>query len=598
MLTRISRNLRARSGRAAASWRRLRPLFGGRPGAIAVLLVTSALTGVAEAGILAVIAQVAATLVNGTSRVHVALGPITVDQTVGVLLAIGGALAVVRLALQAVISYIPARAAADMQARLRTQVFAAFTDASWTVQSTDREGYLQEILTNQIGLATAGVLQALGLLTTLLTFAVLVVVALLLNVVAAVIVLAAATVLFVALRPLSAIGDRRSQGVARGSIEYAGEVNQAVRLAEETQVFGVADAQRSRLDGVNLAVRRLYLHAQLIVRVVPGIYQSLVYILLIAALAFLYGESIGHVVSLGAVILVLVRAGTYGQMLQSSYQYLLQAAPFLDLVKEAADRYAASRRVTGSRPLEKVRSLALENVSFGYKPDRQVLSDVAFEVSGGESIGIVGPSGAGKSTIVQILLGLRDPTTGRYLVNGCPATDFRREDWHRRFAYVPQEPQLLHASVAENIRFFRPLDDAAVEQAAKLAGIHDDIMTWSSGYDTVVGPRADAVSGGQQQRLCLARALADLPEVLVLDEPTSALDPRSEALIHESLAMLKHRLTLFVVAHRMRLEMCDRVMVIVDGRLEAFDREEALHAISPYYRSASDLTARAYVRSS
>jgi ABC-type multidrug transport system fused ATPase/permease subunit len=129
-----------------------------------------------------------------------------------------------------------------------------------------------------------------------------------------------------------------------------------------------------------------------------------------------------------------------------------------------------------------------------------------------------------------------------------------------------------------------------VERAGRLARIHDDVIGWANGYDTIVGPRADAVSGGQQQRICLARALAAQPEVLVLDEPTSALDPRSETLIQDSLVALKGAVTLFIVAHRMStLEMCDRVMVIVDGRLEAFATIALLQRENAYYRSASAL---------
>jgi len=150
----------------------------------------------------------------------------------------------------------------------------------------------------------------------------------------------------------------------------------------------------------------------------------------------------------------------------------------------------------------------------------------------------------------------------------------------------------LHASVAENIRFLRDLDDTAVRRAVRLAGIHEDVVGWADGYDTVVGPRADAVSGSQQQRISLARALAAEPEMLVLDEPTSALDPHSERLIQESLAALKGELTLFVVAHRMStLDMCERVLVVVDGRPEVFDTVDRLRLDSPYYRTASALAA-------
>src|SRR6185437_5687028 len=144
----------------------------------------------------------------------------------------------------------------------------------------------------------------------------------------------------------------------------------------------------------------------------------------------------------------------------------------------------------------------------------------------------------------------------------------------------------------DNIRFFREIDTEGVERAAKLARIHEDVMSWPKGYDTIVGPRADAVSGGQQQRICLARALAARPEVLVLDEPTSALDPHSETLIGESLTALKHELTLFIIAHRMStLDICDRVMVIVDGRLVAFDTRALLETQNAYYRHASQLAA-------
>jgi ABC-type multidrug transport system fused ATPase/permease subunit len=219
-----------------------------------------------------------------------------------------------------------------------------------------------------------------------------------------------------------------------------------------------------------------------------------------------------------------------------------------------------------------------------------VLTGISFDVAEGEVIGIIGPSGAGKSTLVQLLLGLRGPDEGAYEVDGRPASVYRQADWHRQVSFVPQEPRLLHASVADNIRFYRDIAIADVERAARLARIHEDIVAWPNGYETIVGPRADAVSGGQQQRICLARALAAKPGMLVLDEPTSALDPHSETLIGESLNALKSELTLFIIAHRMStLDICDRVMVIVDGRLVGFDTKPLLQASNSYYRHASRL---------
>jgi ATP-binding cassette subfamily B protein len=172
-----------------------------------------------------------------------------------------------------------------------------------------------------------------------------------------------------------------------------------------------------------------------------------------------------------------------------------------------------------------------------------------------------------------VLLRLRTPTNGHYLVNGREAEEFARLDWFARVAYLPQDPQLVAGSVSENIRFFRPgIDEAAIVAAARAAGIHDEICSWVAGYDTIIGQRADAVSGGQRQRLCLARALVGLPEILVLDEPTAALDAHSEALVHQSLERLKGQITLVIVAHRSSiLTLCDRSITLDTIRMVGFD---------------------------
>jgi ATP-binding cassette subfamily B protein len=578
--------------RRSSMWSQLRPLLGDRRGSIVALGIGSVLSAFTEAGILAIVAEVAATLVNRVTRVHIGIGPLHVEATVGALLATALVLAVIRIALQVLISFLPARIAADVQGHLRTRMFEAFTHASWGMQSRDREGHLQEVMTNQIMQASQGALQATALVTALFTFAVLVVAALLLNVVAAAIVLAAAILLFVLLRPVNAIGARHARSLSEAQMSYAGGVGEAVRMAEETRVFGAAAAQRSRINSFIAAAQDLFFRTQFIARLIPNVYPSLVYLVLIGGLVALYEAGTGHLASLGAVVLLLVRAGISGQQIQGSYTFVRQAAPFLERLDETEQRYAASSPASGQLSMPKVETLTFENVSFAYQPGRPVLSAISFEAHGGEAVGVIGPSGAGKSTLVQIVLNLRAPDEGRYLINGVPVQQFRQEDWQARVAYVPQEPRLVHASVAENIRYFRDLDDGALVRAARLARIHEDIVGWSNGYETIVGPRADAVSGGQQQRICLARALAAQPEILVLDEPTSALDPRSETLIQESLTALKHNVTLFIIAHRMStLDMCDRVMVVLDGHLDAFDTMALLARTNPYYRSASTLTA-------
>jgi len=588
--TRLSSPEEPQAQRRPSMRSQLGPLLGHRRGSIVALAIASVCSGFTEAGVLAIVAQVATTLVDGVKQVHLAFGPLHAEVSVGALLAIAFVLAVVRVALQVLVSFIPARVAADVQGRLRRDMFAAFIHSSWGMQSRDREGHFQEIMTSQIWQASQGALQATTLVSWLFTFSVLVVAALVLNPVAAGVVLTAAVVLFFLMRPINSIGARSARSLSQTQMAYAGGVGEANRVAEETRVFGVAEAQRGRIDKFIAPTESMYFRTQFIGRLVPNVYQSLVYLVLIGGLAVLYGSGSGHVASLGAVVLLLVRAGLYGQQIQISYTSVRQATPFIERLNEAERRYAVSSPASGQSSMSTVKTLTFENVSFAYQPGRPVLSDIDFEVFGSEAVGVVGPSGAGKSTLVQILLNLRAPDKGQYLINGVPVQQFNPDDWYARVAYVPQEPRLVHASVADNIRFFRDLDDEAVVRGAQLARIHDDIESWPKGYDTIVGPRADAVSGGQQQRICLARALAAQPEVLILDEPTSALDPRSEALIQESLTALKHKLTLFIIAHRMStLDICDRVMVILDGHLDAFDTITQLEMTNPYYRSASTM---------
>jgi ABC-type multidrug transport system fused ATPase/permease subunit len=571
-------------------WSQLRLLLGTQRRTVLALIGGSVLSGLTESALLALIAQCAAAMVSRASRAKVDLGVLHVQAGLGVLFLGALVLVLLRLGLQVVISIAPARIAASLQRQLRTGVLNAFTHAAWGVQARDREGHLQELLTNQVGQAVSASLSATGMVTWGLTFLVLVISAFALNAVAAVILLVTATGLFLLLRPLSNLGRRFAGELSQAGMAYAAGVNEIVRLAEEAQVFGAARAQRARASRLVEAVRGPLTHVQTISRLSPGLYQTFVYLLLVIALLALNTIGGGQLTSLGAVVLLLVRAGMYGQQVQTGYQGMLTALPFLDRLYDAQRYYEESALPTGSLPLQTVESITFDDVSFAYAAGQPVLSNIAFEVEAGEAVGIIGPSGAGKSTLVQLLLGLRLPDSGRYLVNGVPAQQYDRADWHERVAYVPQQPRLLHASVAENIRFFRAIDDAAVERAARLAGIHDDVLTWPHRYETVVGPRADAVSGGQQQRICLARALAANPTILVLDEPTSSLDPHTESLIQQSLIALKQNLTLFVVAHRMStLDICDRLMIIIDGRLQAIGSVAELRSNSAYYRSVSAL---------
>jgi len=375
--------------------------------------------------------------------------------------------------------------------------------------------------------------------------------------------------------------------LSQANIDHASGVSEAVRLSEEVQVFGAAASQRHRIGALIEECRRAFFRVQITGRVVQNGYQSLVILLIVGGLSGLYLVNATGLASLGAVVLILVRASTYGQQFQGSYHLYNQILPYVDRLATATARYRASVTPDGGEPLSGIRALKIEDVTFGYRPDRPILFDITFSVSEGESIGIVGPTGAGKSTLIQLLLRLRDPDIGVVLVNGAPASTFARSDWQRRVAYVPQDPRVFRGSVADNIRFFRNLDQDTVERAARQAFVHDEIIAMQNGYETVIDQRAEAVSGGQRQRICLARALAGAPSLLVLDEPTSSLDLESEAAVRRSLDDLHGSVTVFIVAHRLTtLTGCDKVLVIGAGRVQAFAPAAELGRTNAFYRRA------------
>lgn len=570
----------------------LRFLAGGRNWTVLAIAFTAACAGFAEAAVLASIAQVGAALISGTDHVRVDFGPIHTSISITAMIWSSGGLVLVRIGLLGLNVIAQSRLGSEVQAELRGRLFAAFANASWSVQSRDTEGHLQEMLTSQALQASWGTVQIAALISAVFTFVVLIISAMALNPLAAASVVAIAAVIWGLLRPLSALGQRCSKELSRSQMAYASKVGEAIRLAEESHVFGVFDMERKSLEGLVGTTRDLMFRSSVVNRFAPNLFQGLIYLTVVGGLGLMWETGTGKVASLGAVVLLLIRAGNYGQQIQGSYQLVRQALPFVERLRLATNRYLDERKSFGVRRLTEISSITFDDVSFSYVPEKPVLNEVSFAVSRGEVIGIVGPSGAGKSTIVQLLLQLRRPDNGVYALNGIPAFEFLPGDWHRQVAYVPQEPRLLHASAAENIRYYRDISIEEVERAAKLARIHDEILRWKDGYRTVVGPRADSVSGGQQQRICVARALAARPALLILDEPTSALDPRSESLIRDSLDELASQLTIFIVTHRMStLSVCDRVVVIADNRLDGFGTPEGLMAENEYLRNALHFSA-------
>jgi ATP-binding cassette subfamily B protein len=240
-----------------------------------------------------------------------------------------------------------------------------------------------------------------------------------------------------------------------------------------------------------------------------------------------------------------------------------------------------------------------DHVSFGF-PDseRRVLDDVDFEIAPGQTIAVVGRVGSGKSWLVNMIPRLVDPTGGRVKLDETDLRRYRLEDLRRNIGFVPQEPMLFSDTVRNNILFGREgIDNDLLDWAVEVAQLKDEIATFPNGLETQIGTRGVSISGGQKQRLSLARALVGKPKILILDDCTSALDSRTETALWDRLHEVMPEMTAILITHRPdTLERADMIYVLDEGRVAERGRHEELmtaeglyHRIYRRYRLAEQV---------
>jgi ATP-binding cassette subfamily B protein len=231
------------------------------------------------------------------------------------------------------------------------------------------------------------------------------------------------------------------------------------------------------------------------------------------------------------------------------------------------------------------------NVSLTY-PDTgiQALKNITFEVKAGESIAVLGATGSGKTTLANLICRLYEPQSGEIFIDNKPIKYYQPRHLRTQMAYVPQDVFLFSDSIANNIAFGgRNTDFKNVEQAAKAADLHDNIMNFPARYDTVLGERGITLSGGQKQRVSIARALILEPKILILDDCLSAVDTKTEHTILDKLKQIMQGKTTFIISHRISsAKLADKVLVLDKGEIVGFDTHEKLYAENAIYRELYD----------
>jgi ABC-type transport system involved in Fe-S cluster assembly fused permease/ATPase subunit len=387
-----------------------------------------------------------------------------------------------------------------------------------------------------------------------------------------------------------AIAESAAQ-VSSRHIDAHGQLTDALINAESVKYFDAEDSVSQRYDialgNAELAWRRFFTSYAVNGLIVATIFA----ISLGTTLACAMRDVTGGTMTVGSFVLVnayVVRLVQPLELLGFAVRDIAQGLAFLSsMLALLRQRTEADQRGNRQDRSPSRGELIFANVSFGYRNDRPVLRNVSFTVPPGQTVAIVGVSGSGKSSLIRLLFRLYEPDYGRILLDGVPICQMSLSAVRRSFAVVNQDPVLFHDTIAKNIGFGKfGASQPEIEDAARLANLHDAIMSMPERYETIVGERGLKLSGGERQRVAIARAALKRPLIAVFDEATSSLDSRTESEILHNLAALSDQCTTLVIAHRLStIVHADEILVLHAGVIVERGKHDQLVAQGGHYAS-------------
>jgi ATP-binding cassette, subfamily B, heavy metal transporter len=358
---------------------------------------------------------------------------------------------------------------------------------------------------------------------------------------------------------------------------------------ETVKYFGNEAHEAARYDGALARYERAAVRVQVSLNMLNVgqtliIAAGLTLIMLMAAKGVSDGSmTVGRFVLVNTYLMQLYQPlGFLGFVYMTIKQGIVDAEQMFGLLEvgqEISDR-------PGARTLAaEAGELRFEGVHFGYRPDREILKGIDFVVPAGHKLAIVGPTGAGKSTISRLLFRFYDVTQGGITIDGQDIRDVTQESLRTAIGVVPQDTVLFNDTIRYNIAYGRPgASQDEIQHAARLAQVHDFVVTLPDGYDTRVGERGLKLSGGEKQRVAIARTILKDPRILILDEATSALDTGTEQDIQTALRAVSRDRTTLVIAHRLSTVVdADEIIVLSEGRVAERGRHAALLARDGLY---------------
>ncbi len=493
-----------------------------------------------------------------------------INFTVKYLLIFISLLFIIRAVALVLSGYVQAKITADYEKQTRNNLFSKTLISNWSYLLKQKIGYLENVLMTDIGHASFLLNQISGTIMILTSLLIYTLVAINISFYVTLITFILGGILFLIFKPLiyrTRVLGHETTNVNKQVAHYVNENITGMKvikvLSVENQVITGGAKYFSHLKKIKI---KLFL----LKNITGAFVQPVSLIFICAIFAFSYKLPNFNFASLVVIIYLVQRIFSYIQQLQHNLHVTSEMIPFLRAVLDCEDEVMKNKEKRGGNNNFRFSDrLKFKDVKFLYNENKKILSGVNFTIKKGELVGLIGPSGAGKTTIVDLILRLFNPTSGKILLDGKNVLDINIKEWRKNIGYVSQDIFLLNDTIANNIKFYdNSISEKDIIRAAKMANIYDFIQSCSEGLAATIGERGVMLSVGQRQRIIIARTLVRQPKFLVLDEATSALDNESEIQIQKVIENLKGKVTVLAIAHRLSTVInSDKLLVLDNGKI-------------------------------
>jgi ATP-binding cassette subfamily B protein len=505
-----------------------------------------------------------------------AMKVVGIPPSLGSVLAIFVLLVLIRSIFYIVSRYFIVKTRYRLQGNVLLGTFEDFFNARWAFFSSNKQGTLLNTFTREIQNVGEAYEVISNYIAYVLQCCIFILVPFYISWKVAMVSLGCAIVFMLPFVFFGKIGYRLGQINTKMANKMISVIQESIGSAKIILGFGKQEKSRLSLAEAFDSLSRATIKSQTLTNAIPQMYYP--FGILVLVITMYVGRTFANTLSeIVAVLYSFMRILPIVGNIMAQRTYVNHFFPSYEQVMELRRNAGELKQTSGTRPFAGLKNnISLEKVSFAYSDDEAVLKDVDMNIRKGKMVAVVGRSGSGKSTLIDMIMGFNQPLHGRISIDGVPLRDFDILSYRSRIGYVPQESALFNMTIRDNLLWAKEdASDSEIEEACDIANALEFIKDLPDAYSTMVGDRGVRLSGGQIQRIALARAVLRKPDILILDEATSSLDTQSERLIQHAIENIAKRTTVIIIAHRLSTIInADHIYVLDEGRVI----EEGTHA--------------------